>query len=351
MIETIKSLLKPIASLRVTIVLLLLTMVLVFAGTTAQREMGVQDVQHQIFHSWYAKIYFHYFFQPAPSAPSGYGHAYFYLPGGFAVMVAILVNLLAAHTLRFKFRAKRIGIILIHFGPLSSLSVGEILTSQLASEGQMRLDFDPHGRNPSAIKATNYSEDIRYAELAITDHSPADHDDVTVISQSRLQAASGGPAIHDAKLPFDVTVTKWVENSMVADKNETPLRLADTGPAKSIGIIEVAKISGTGSDASRSDIPSAFITISKNGTSYGTYLVSLLFDRSYYDQTQARSQAVVVDGKTYNIDLRNPDVITSLTPSNSWNSSTNGIPEPTLTTTSRAWSRFTIMMVPPLKND
>src|SRR5947209_20134748 len=105
---TLSKLLKPLASLRITVVLLLISCLIVLAGTTAQRDMGIQDVQHQFFHSWVAKIQFHYF-QPTPKAGGAYMPGWFPLPGGFLLIVLLLINLLAAHAVRFKFNRKRIG--------------------------------------------------------------------------------------------------------------------------------------------------------------------------------------------------------------------------------------------------
>ncbi|MDB5328981.1 MAG: hypothetical protein JWP03_132, partial [Phycisphaerales bacterium] len=67
MTDDIKRILKPVASLRLTVGLLFISMLLVLAGTTAQRDMGIQDVLHNFFRTWWAKIYFHYF-QPTPAS-------------------------------------------------------------------------------------------------------------------------------------------------------------------------------------------------------------------------------------------------------------------------------------------
>ncbi|HWE03704.1 MAG TPA: cytochrome c biogenesis protein CcsA [Tepidisphaeraceae bacterium] len=301
--NALKTILAPFASLRLTIVLLVLCMILVLAGTTAQREMGIQDVQKQFFHSWIAKVDFHDFQSTPPTKPgeapgAGYIPGHFFMPGGYLLIAVMLVNLLAAHTVRFKLRAKRIGIILIHSG-LILLLVGELLTSLVAVESQMRIDVGA---------STNFSEDIRFPELAIVDRSSPDHDHVAVIAASRLEAAAGGAPIRDPNLPFDIKVDRWYENSTLRgpmQKEPQVDRLATEGAAKSIGIVAEKRVGGVGGDAERTNIPSAFITLfSKSGTSLGTYLVSLYFDRSFADLGAFRSQPVVVDGKTYTLDLR-----------------------------------------------
>jgi ABC-type transport system involved in cytochrome c biogenesis permease subunit len=300
-LNALKQILSPFASLKLTIVLLLLSMVLVLAGTTAQRDMDIQAVQHQFFHSWLAKVDIHDF-QPMPSAKpghtpqEGYLPGYFYLPGGFSLIILMLVNLVAAHTVRFKLRVKRIGIILIHSG-LILLLVGELMTSYFAVESVMRIDDGA---------TTNFAEDIRYPELAVADHSAADHDAITTISQTALEKASGGKTIHDSRLPFDVKVDKYYENSMWVGpaQNIKSDRLATAGAGKIFGILSRPKVTGAGGEASMTNIPSAFITLSHDGKNLGTYLVSMLFDRSTFNYTPGQSQPVVVDGKTYTIDLR-----------------------------------------------
>ena len=80
------------------------------------------------------------------------------------------------------------------------------MTSLYAVEGQMRMDVGT---------SRNFAEDIRGFEFAVIDPSPRDHDDVTVISDKRLIAAVKSAPIHDAKLPFDVKVERWYDNSEI----------------------------------------------------------------------------------------------------------------------------------------
>src|SRR5206468_7522632 len=101
--------------LRLTVVLLALSMLLVFAGTWAQIDKGIWDVQKQYFHSFFTWISFQLFWKrPAPGQtgiPGG-----FPMLGGYSLIILLLINLLAAHTVRFKLSWKRSGILLIHAG-------------------------------------------------------------------------------------------------------------------------------------------------------------------------------------------------------------------------------------------
>jgi len=285
---TLTKLLKPLASLRITVALLFICCVLVLAGTTAQRDMGIQDVQHQFFHSWIARIYFHYF-QPAPKAGNAYIPGWFPLPGGFTLIILLLINLLAAHTVRFKFNRKRIGIILIHLG-LIMLLAGEWVTAHHAVESRMTIDVGG---------TSNYAEQISESELAIVDPSPADHDNVVAVGEPNLQhSARDGQAIHDPTLPFDVKVVRWYDNAELHGPMEQHAgieRLADAGTFKKFALEGISKFSGTESE--RVDMPSAFVSFSKDGKQLGTYVLSTYFERD-------KPQEVTVDGKTYDVSLR-----------------------------------------------
>ena len=188
--ENVKKLLKPIASLRLTVPLLFMAMVLVYAGTSAQKETGIWEVQHWYFHSFFCKIPFKYML---PLSEWWWQHASIRLPGvgsiskfpflgGYTLIGLLLINLLAAHTVRFKFAWKRTGILMIHFG-LILLLVGGVLTSRLANEAVMSLNNG---------QSQHYAEDIRDVELAVTDPSSPDHDTVVVVDSSRLNPVKRG---------------------------------------------------------------------------------------------------------------------------------------------------------------
>jgi len=298
-LNPLKKILSPFASLKLTVCLLAVSMVLVLAGTTAQRDMGIQDVLHNFFRCWWAKIDFHYF-QPTPAKGHGLWPGHFWLPGGFTLIGLLLINLLSAHTVRFKFNRKRIGIILIHLG-LVMLLGGEIITAAFAVESQMRVDV--HG-------ASNFSEDIRggHAELAFTDPSAGKTDREVVIPQSILErAAATGELIHDPRLPVDVRVRKWYLNAQKRGPMETDGkidRLATAGSMRNLGLSALPKSSGT---EAGDDEPAAFVTLSKAGKELGTWLLTTTTDTRFstgpmepYDGTQK----AVVDGKPWRIALR-----------------------------------------------
>src|SRR5262245_2210822 len=99
-------LLMPLASLRLTVALFAMAIFLIFAGTLAQVDKDIWEVMGQYFRTAFAWIDFQVFF-PASFFTGGPPHVpgEFYFPGGFVIGGAMMVNLLAAHALRFKVQA------------------------------------------------------------------------------------------------------------------------------------------------------------------------------------------------------------------------------------------------------
>ncbi|HEY2761670.1 MAG TPA: PDZ domain-containing protein, partial [Pirellulales bacterium] len=100
--------LKPLASLKLTVTLFALAIFLIFAGTLAQARHDIWWVLHNYFRSFFVWIEFQTFFPPAWYADSPWlvnMPGSFPFPGGFTIGVAMAVNLLAAHGLRFKIQS------------------------------------------------------------------------------------------------------------------------------------------------------------------------------------------------------------------------------------------------------
>src|SRR5260370_22692893 len=129
----LKRILAPLASLKLTVVLLALSILLVYAGTGAQMNAGIWQVQHRYFHSVFCWIDFSTLLlqkaEPGKTLfPGGIP-----MLGGYSLGLLLLINLLAAHITRFKFTWKRSGILLIHSG-IILLIAGEAITSVCAIE-------------------------------------------------------------------------------------------------------------------------------------------------------------------------------------------------------------------------
>lgn len=285
--NAIASMLKPVASLRLTVVLFAMAMVLILAGTLAQVDEGIWTVVARYFRSGLVWIEFRLFIPPTwvpqgSKVPGG-----FPFPGGLAIGAALFVNLIAAHVTRFKFTWKRAGIIVSHLGVLLLL-VGEFVTGAFAEEGNMGIDEG---------QSSNYVEDIRKVELAIIDPSDPASDRHIIVPQRFLERAAPGARISNGLLPFEIQVDRWMLNSRIlgpAQVRSAGVSFTDSGFGKELGAVPQPPVSGV--DGQTIDVPSAYITLFKGEQRLGSYLVSLHV---------AETQDVAVPGdKTYKMELR-----------------------------------------------
>jgi ABC-type transport system involved in cytochrome c biogenesis permease subunit len=278
----LKRILTSLASLKLTITLMVLATVLIYAGTWAQIDADVWSVQKKYFHSFFTWVSFQTLLpRPKPGQlgiPGG-----FPMLGGYSIGGLILLNLIASHVNNFVYTRRKIGVGLIHLGVVLLL-VGEMFTSVLAVESQMVIDEGSFA---------NYTQDDRAMELAIVDPAPADHDKVVVIPASRLR---DGQTIRPKELPFEIQVDEFYANSMVLGPREAGSNAhprATAGAGRGLTLLGRPKVSGT--EAQR-DVPSGYVTFMAGGKSLGTYLVTPYIDGP---------QEVTVDGKPYRIQLRN----------------------------------------------
>ncbi len=134
--------LSALASLRLTVVLFAMSIFLVFVGTLAQVDHGVWDVvNHAYFRVWFARVDWTTFerlvqmFYPVEWNLRGG----FYFPGGKLLGGLLLMNLLAAHVMRFKVAAHgwrlRGGLAVVALGVLvTALVIRSGMNDTLGSE-------------------------------------------------------------------------------------------------------------------------------------------------------------------------------------------------------------------------
>lgn len=172
-ISKMRDLLRFFSSLRLTVVLLSLSMVLIFFGTLAQVETGIWKTQKDYFESFL--VLWSY-----PKTWIGYDQFYWLhipLPGGYTLGGLLLINLVCAHITRFKLTFRKSGIFLVHFG-LILLLVSELLTDIVSVESQMAVDEGTR---------SNYSQDFHKNELVLIDRNQPDFDRVHSIPTSLLK--------------------------------------------------------------------------------------------------------------------------------------------------------------------
>jgi ABC-type transport system involved in cytochrome c biogenesis permease subunit len=196
------------------------------------------------------------------------------IKGGAAGLV-----LLAGCALVFR---KRAGIVLLH-GGIALVMGNELVVHSLHSENQMHIQEG---------ETVDFVQDIRAVELAIIDPSKPETDDVVVVPRGILK---GQQPIRDSKLPFDVEVEKYLQNSSLK-RAEPNARNEATAGAGLQWTAEERK-PGSGTDAGgKVDVAAAYVKLLKKDSHepIGTYLVSL----------ELKPQKVTVGDKSYDLALR-----------------------------------------------
>ena len=243
-------------SLRLTVALLALSIILVFWATLEQAQLGVWGVQEKFFRSLIVLSTV-----PGTQIPLPV------FPGGYFIGGLLMINLIASHVHRFKFTWKKSGIQLTHFG-LIILLVGELITGLLQEDYSMRLGEG---------ETKNYSESFRRHELVIVDTSDPDYDNVVAIPESLVK--DGDPVQHP-QLPFRVQFHGYLPNSDM----QLTANLADSQTAQTIpnpadqGVgprISVIPLPVTYRDNER-NLPTAWVELVGADGPLGTWLVSPL---------------------------------------------------------------------------
>jgi hypothetical protein len=290
---------KFFCSLRLTVTLLALGIVLVFVGTIAQANEGLYQAQERYFKHWFVwgVSMFGY------KVPIG-------LPGGYLIGTLLLINLTAAHIKRFQLTTKKLGIHLTHLGVILLL-VGQLTTDLFSRETQLRF-----AEGESKV----WSEDSMDYELAFATDLDADKEQVVAIPQSIV--ARGGEINHE-KLPFTVKVKSYWPNSnpsFRAPMQDNAPPLTTNGVAQHFDFNEVPVTY----DMDSKNVPVAILELTGPNGSLGTWVapgwagdetMSGAIRRSYFrsagrelaDSITARltePQSVEVGGKKYSFALR-----------------------------------------------
>jgi hypothetical protein len=282
----IVSALKVLASLKLTVWLFSLSMVLVFVGTVAQMDAGIHTVVKQYFRSWIVFVPFQVFvrlgqvfFGVSPDAQVG---GVFPFPAGWTLGCLLLANLLAAHFVRFRMSWRRSGILLIH-GGLMLLLLGELITGLFAVEARMSI---------AEGSSSDYVFRIHEVELAFIDSSNPESDTVVVVPQSKLLQRG---VIANPLLPVDIEVVTFMKNADFKQASEHGNNPATAGIGLRAVATEARENPGTSSSI---DIPAVYFRIKdkKTGEAIGTHLGS--------PHPAFPPDKIDVDGKQYDMSVR-----------------------------------------------
>ena len=341
---------NSIASLKLTVFLLGISLILVFVGTLAQTEMGIWDVMDHFFRCAFSRVKFAYFWPWEVSESVNRLHYFF--PGGYTIGVLLLFNLLAAHSLKFRITKekgdltiglvftiaglafifwavrdgiikedipsayvdsykrvmyrlltglgstltlligcwflfrKRAGIVVLHFG-IILLLFSELITAKFAYEGNMHIQEGEY---------SSFVDVDRDYELAVTDMETKSSVEKSVVIPDTFLKKIGEWQSHE-KVPFEFKVNKWFENSEI---DSTTLKQEGfSGVGEKAAIKEMKKVSGVAN--SGRNVPASDIEFKdKSGKMLGRFIFSLRLYRN-----DAFKQEIEVDGKKYLLTFRN----------------------------------------------
>ena len=251
---------RSLASLRLTVALLALSMALIFAGTLAQVNMGIWQAVEAYFRSPVAWVELQLFVPASLARVPGAVP----LPGGLSLGVLLSLNLIAAHAVRFRLSRKRIGIVGLHAGLLVLLA-GEFVTAAAAREGLMSIDVGA---------SSDFVEDVRTSELVIEGRPVAGDEAgqtiaVTIGQEMLVRAAREGKriALHDR--PIEIEVERWMPNARLLHAHEAPAAMRGVG--REAVAEELPRVRGV--DGMRPDAPAALVRLYREGEALGTWLV------------------------------------------------------------------------------
>jgi len=257
-----RTLIRPLASLYITLTSLSVLFILVLFGTFAQVNYGINHVQN---------IYFQSFFLWKQIGSLNIP----YFPGGYLAGGALTINLIAFMISKMKWAWKKSGIILIHIG-LLVLIIGSGLTGLLQKESQLILEVGD---------TSNYTEDFYKKEIAISQvMSPTE----TSVYSFPFKGIEKGNIIQNESLPFTVSVERIHKNSTIL--------FQDPDPA----------ISGIGSHFLSKELP---FTYDPKQVNKATALVTITLDSgSTYSMLLSeeinRPQEIIIDGIPFGFELR-----------------------------------------------
>jgi hypothetical protein len=232
-----------LTSLKLTIVCLAALMILVVACTLAQVRLGTLGAVNLYMRSWF-------FWMPV----GGFSIPIF--PGGAAVGLVLMVNLIAAQLRRLELSWRKSGIWIVHAG-LILLFVGEFVTAGYQVDA--RLVFEEG-------QTTNFVEVPREMELVLTDTSDAKLDDVYGISEHAL--ARGG-VVPVKGTPLTARVVTWQRNAQLGSVGPGG-GVATQGVGTGLGFRPLPPVTTD----EQMDLSVAVVELLEGGKSLGTWLAS-----------------------------------------------------------------------------
>ena len=275
-------LISVFSSIRLTVVLLFLGIVLIFFGTLDQVHIGIRGAQEQYFESLLA------FWRYPLQWPLGDRLHWVTLPvpGGYLIGPLLVVNLICAHFRYFQPGWRKAGIVAIHAGVVLLL-VSQFMTNILQEESDMWIREG---------ERSNFMESRLENELVIIDTTDPERDAVISIPTDLIARQN---VFQHPKLPFSISIREYYPNASITRRganSEQPAIAVSRGVASETEVVVTPR-----PETSRLDERNAIaavIELSSSGGDLGSWLVSNVFADSIPRQEFA------YEGHTYEIALR-----------------------------------------------
>jgi ResB-like family len=190
---------RLLASVKLSIVLILCLFLLTLLGTLAQVDLGLHEAQKTYFDSWWL-------LQPIM------GYEIIPLPGGLLVMAVLFVNLLVGGILRMRKSWPRLGVLIAHVG-IAMILVSGFVKFAFAEEGGLHLYV---GRS-----ASEYGS---FHEWEIVIAEPTDGDRVVehiVPGKEFLDLSAGERVFRHTDLGLELRLSKLAMNCLPKPAGET----------------------------------------------------------------------------------------------------------------------------------
>ncbi len=275
-----RRIIDALGSMRLSVWTMLFFGVLTWAGTLAQKDLGLYVVQRDFFESFFVRW------------DTGVEVADKFvlkipLPGGYLLMLVMFVNLVVGGVLRVRWSARNIGILITHLG-MAFLLVAGFVKLHYSYAGHVALY---EGSKTSTMVSFH---DFELALLR--------KDGDAIVERTVPEALlAGNPLLDDASLPFTVRIGNWMQNCEPRQK----------GPMFEVDVPVVKDPSGAGVYLSQMDvqperernIAGCYATVVDRKT--GTESTGILWGADFRPHDERRSPFTFeADGKTWGLDLR-----------------------------------------------
>jgi hypothetical protein len=236
-----------LASLKLTIINLVLLMALVIMCTLAQVNLGTYGAVRM-----YMRSYWVWWNLP------GTDYSLPVFPGGVLVGSLFVANLVVAQISRVDLSWRKIGLWIAHAGLILLVS-GEFISALFQVDTQMAVEEG---------QTVNYVESTREIELTITDTTDAKSDDVYGVPESLLKE---GAMVPIPGTPVAVQIKRFILNAQLSSRGPNEWGSpANQGVGTSVTVVELPPVTHD----EEVNHTAVFVEPWAGGRSYGTWLVS-----------------------------------------------------------------------------